>query len=184
MRSVGAFVAVAVLSLAITSAGCWNPFSPPSDDNPSGPQYYENCDSAWKVIANLQTAYVARDINRYLDCFTSDFEFILLEVDWADYDGDGTIDHSWGLDTEDQFTDAMFDQVNHIELTMWGGFEYPWAGDSTGTTMDIGRQFDLKVYTDQAGTQGYRATGQAEFYCTQDSTGQYRIWKWIDESEI
>lgn len=186
MRRIGALMLVLGIAVVLSATGCWNPFGTPDDDGQQGPQYYENCDSAWKVVENLKYSYTARDITRYLDCFRDDFEFHLLEVDWADYSNppDGIVDTFWGLDLEEQYTDMMFSVVTSIELTMWGGTEYPWSGDPTGETIVVSRQFDLKVYTDESGTQGYRATGNAEFWCKPDSTGQYYIWQWWDYSEI
>jgi hypothetical protein len=183
MRRTGALLLVAGAALVMCAAGCWNPFAPDTKP-PEGPQYFEDCDSAWKVVENLKFSYTARDITRYLDCFRDDFEFHLLEVDYDDYDGDGEEDTYWGLDLEEQFTTMMFDLVTSIELTMWGGAEYPWSGDPTGETIVVTRQFDLKVYTDGSGTQGYRATGNVDFWCKPDSTGQYYIWCWWDYSEI
>lgn len=171
-------------ALALLAAGCWNPFSP-DQDPPSGPQYFEFCDSAYKVVENLHYAYIARDLDRYMDCFRSDFEFHLLQVDWDDYNGDGIIDEFWGLDLEEQLTELMFDNVFSIELTFTGTQEYPWEGDPTGESLQLPRVFDLKVYTDGSGTQGYRATGTARFICRPDTTsGEYYIWQWYDESDV
>lgn len=183
MRFSRELLIVAAVAVALAAAGCWNPFDP-KEDPPTGPQYWENCDSAWKVVENLQFSYTARNIDRYLACFRDDFEFFLLEVDFDDYDGDGIEDQSWGLDLEEQFTIQMFNLVTSIELTLWGGYEVPWTGDPSGETVDVMRLFDLKVYTDESGTQGFRANGQVNFYCRPDSTGQYYIWQWWDHSAI
>ena len=117
-----AFSLIAALALV---AGCWNPFSPDTQQGEEV-QYYSPVDSAWKVLKNLEYAYISLDIDHYLDCFRSDFEFHLLEVDWFDYDGDGTIDEYWGLDSEEEFHISMFDNVAAIELTLSGTTEYPW----------------------------------------------------------
>jgi hypothetical protein len=164
-------------------SGCWNPFSPdtiPGEEN----QYYSPVDSAYKALKNLQYAYVSMDIGHYLDCFRDDFEFHLLQVDWDDYNGDGIIDEYWGLDLEEQFHEAMFSNLFAIELNLSGTSESPWTGDSTGQSLQLTRTFDLKVYTDEAQSQGFRASGDALFICRKDSTGEWYIWQWWDQSEI
>jgi hypothetical protein len=94
---INALIASAVITAVIVS-GCWNPFSPKTDPLPPPVQYHNPVDSAYKVLENLEYAYISRDIGHYLDCFRDDFEFHLLEIDWFDVDGDGTIDEYWGLD--------------------------------------------------------------------------------------
>lgn len=163
-------------------------FSPESDDNPAPPPlYYSPADSAWKVVANLQMAYENRDHDHYMQCFRDDFEFHLLEQDWDDYNGDGIIDTYWGLDREDEFHEAMFNGVELIELTFTGNQQYPWMGDPTNESLCLPRTFDLKVYTSiggPGGVEGWRASGSAQFICRTDSSGEWYIWQWFDESEI
>ncbi|OPL20031.1 MAG: hypothetical protein AVO35_00810 [Candidatus Aegiribacteria sp. MLS_C] len=171
------------LSLSMVLMACWNPFSPESKPSESE-QYYSPCDSAWKVLKNLQYAYVSRDIGHYLDCFRDDFEFHLLEIDWDDYDGDGIIDEYWGLDLEEAFHEVMFNNVSTIELTLSGDSQSPWTGDSTGQSLQLTRTFDLKVYTSDDPPEGFRASGEALFICRPDSTGEWYIWQWWDQSEF
>lgn len=177
-------LAAASVAAALAATGCWNPVNPTQGD-PDTPEYYTLCDSAWKVVKNLEYAYQARDLEHYLDCFRDDFEFHLLEVDWADYDGDGIIDEYWGLDLEEQFHEAMFDFVNEIDLTLSGTSEWQWYGDSTGQSYELDRTFDLKVYYTIPGSpyEGSQASGQAQFICRPDSTGEWYIWQWWDYSE-
>ncbi len=175
------FVLACGMSAALLAAqGCWNPFGGDPRD-PVPVQYYENCDSAWKVIENLEYAYIAKDIDLYMSCFRDDFEFHLLETDWADYDGDGETDTFWGLDLEEQFTDFMFDSVDQIQLTLDGTLDYRWSGGGEDTTYrELPRQFNLQVYI---GSGGFQATGTARFICHPDSTGEYYIYRWYDESD-
>ncbi|MBD3369796.1 hypothetical protein GF402_05465 [Candidatus Fermentibacteria bacterium] len=167
--------ACAILAVAL-AGGCWNPFNPDQGE-PDEFQYHSFCDSGYKVLENLEYAYRSRDIDRYLDCFRDDFEFKLLEVDWADYNGDGTIDKSWGLDLEEKFNRAMFEGAQSIELTLEG----PNVGEPYGNEELFRMNFDLKVYTEAS--QGYRASGQAYFYCAQDSTDEWYIHIWEDLSD-
>jgi hypothetical protein len=172
---------VALAAAAATVAGCWNPFGVDEGD-PVPPNYHEYCDSAYKVVENLELAYVSKDLDSYIDCFRDDFEFHLLEQDWDDYNGDGFEDQYWGLDIEENFHETLFENVEVIELTFQGDFEDPWTQDTTATILI--RTFQLKVYTDYQSSQGYQASGSAHFICRPDSTGEFYIWQWYDLSDL
>ncbi len=174
-------IAAAALAVVL-AAGCWNPFSPDTEPGEEI-QYFNPADSAWKVLKNLEYAYISRDLDHYTDCFREDFEFHLLEVDFDDYDGDGILDEFWGKSLEEEFHEVMFTQVTAIELTLTGTQESPWSGDSTGVALALPRTFDLKVYTDGAHTTGYRASGSALFICRPDTTGEWYVWQWWDQSD-
>lgn len=174
---------ISIIAAVVLVAGCWNPFSP--DTQPGDTlQYYEPLDSAWKVLKNLEFAYISRDIDHYTALLRDDFEFFLLETDWDDYDGDGITDQSWGIDKEEQVHAAMFNNVAAIELTLQGEQEMQWAGDPTGQSLALPRTFDLKVYLDDAHSTGFRASGTALFICRPDSLGEWYIWQWFDQSNI
>jgi len=178
---------ILIVSLLITVAAlsaCWNPFTPETQPSP-GIQYHNPVDSAYKVLENLEYAYRNREIVHYLDCFRDDFEFHLQEVDWFDYNDDGIIDTYWGLDQEEAFHILMFNNVSSIDLSLSGTQESPWTGDPTGESYKLPRTFDLKVYTDEAHSNGFRAAGSALFICRPDTnTGEWYIWQWWDESDI
>ena len=177
---INALIASAVITAVIVS-GCWNPFSPDTEES-EGIQYHNPVDSAYKVLENLEYAYISRDIGHYLACFRDDFEFHLLEIDWFDVNGDGTIDEYWGLDMEEEFHISMFNSTNvtTIDLTINGTSQYPWTGDSTGQAQQLDRTFNLKVYTING---GFMASGSALFICREDSTGEWYIWQWWDLSD-
>ncbi len=182
-RVIAALIAVTVAVCFVT--GCWNPVDPPQKP-PDPLQYYAFCDSAWKVLWNLEYAYQSRDITHYMACFRADFEFHLLECDWANYWGGPEIDTWWGLDLEEQFHDAMFGFVDDIDLTLSGTSEWPWTGDSTGQSLELQRTFSLKVYYTIPGSpfEGSQASGSAAFVCRTDTvTGEWYIWMWFDQSE-
>ena len=176
-------VAAVITSIIISLSACWNPFAPKQTTPVDPYQYYSPVDSAWKVLKNLEYAYISMDIDHYMACFRSDFEFHLLEIDWADYTGNGEIDEYWGIDTEEEFHIAMFNSVTAIELTLIGEAEYPWTGDPSGLSLALPRTFDLKVYTDGAQSTGFRASGSALFICREDEDGEWYIWQWWDQSE-
>jgi len=175
-----------VLLVLLSGTACL--FSPESGGTGGDPGFYTPADSAWKVLANFQLAYQTQNIDAYRDCLDSEFEFILLEVDWDDYDGDGIIDESWGRDIEEEFTTNMFNspEAEIIELTLTGNSETVWYGDPSGETLQLVRSFDLKVYfwDSQGNPDGFRAMGNAIFRCRPDENGEYKIWQWEDHSEI
>ena len=175
-----------ILAVAVVLTGTACLFSPDSDDGGSD-EYYSPADSAWKVLYNFQLAYQTRNLDAYLNCLHYDFEFILLETDWDDYDGDGIIDESWGRDIEESFTTNMFTstKAEYVELVLTGNTETIWYGDPTEETLQLVRSFDLKVYyyNEDNVQDGYRAQGDAIFRCKPDENGEYKIWQWEDQSE-
>ncbi len=172
-------VAIAsMLTAVLLSMAC---LTGPSSSTPPGAPW-DTIDSAWKVIENLEYAYNARDIDLYMSCFREDFEFHLL---WFDPHGNSAKQDSfWGYDIEELYHQNMFAYVNSIALTIYGTSESPWTGDSTGLSLQLPRTFDLKVYTNEAQSEGFRAAGSALFICRQDTTDdQWYIWQWWDLSD-
>ncbi|PIE51575.1 hypothetical protein CSA37_11270 [Candidatus Fermentibacteria bacterium] len=159
----------------------------PDPNNGTSVGFYSPVDSAWKVIYNFQLAYETKNFDEYQKCLHDEFEFILLEQDWGDYNGDGVIDESWGKDLEELYTQRMFqsDNADVIELILTGTNESPYYGDTTGATVQMMRSFELKVYYYEDGTQkGVRAQGQALFLVKPGPNGDYQIWQWTDLSEV
>ena len=159
----------------------WNPLT--DDPDPDPIMYYQNPDSAWKVLANLQYSYRTRDVDLYSECFSEDFEFFMPEEFWADYDGDGLLDSCWGVDVELAITEAMFESVDLVELSLVGSSESLWSGDSTGTTWQLSRGFNLVIYPSLVPADSLSAYGMQEFLLRPDSAGIFHIWKWWDYSD-
>lgn len=161
----------AIISAILITAACTSsdPIGP-EVELPGGPPWAD-ADSAWKVIENLRYAYITMDLELYMSCFRDDFEFWPLPVQQ---------DTCWGYEFEEQCHQNMFDCVELIELQFWGDTEYSWTGDSTGQSLALVRQFDLKVYIDLS--SGFYASGGALFICRPDSTGEWYVWKWYDQS--
>ena len=106
-----------------------------------------------------------------MNCFSKDFEFNYIS------NGD-TI--SWGFVTEMNIHyPFMFLNVDMIELTFSGSEEYPWSGDTTGSTLVLPREYDLKVSMVPDSVE-YRALGTAHFICRQDSLDEWYVWQWWD----
>lgn len=163
-----------IISLVIGS-GC---ISGPDSPVTPAPTPWEDPDSAWKVIENLELAYITMDLELYMSCFREDFEFTYFDFTLPE---PWTI--SWGYDTEEEKHQNMFTSVPDIDLVLTGDFQSPWTGDSTGASLQLTRTFDLKLYDDSTQTSGIRATGQALFICRQDSAGIWYVWLWYDQSD-
>ena len=175
-------VLMAIFALSIT--GCSNPDEVIYWDPWN---YYTPADSAWKVLHNFQLAYQTKNLDAYMNCLDEEFEFILLEADWGFYGPDSVYYESWGRDVEEMFTTSMFNssRAEIIDLEIDGDNEAIWYGDSTGSTLQLVRAFDLKIYyyDEDNVQQGWRAQGDAIFRCRPDENGEYRIWQWEDLSE-
>jgi len=157
--------------------------NPDEYEDPDPIMYYQNPDSAWKVISNLEYSYLSRDIYLYHDCFSEDFEFFMPEEFWADYDGDGLTDSCWGIDTEMALTEALFESIKNVNISLSGGFDFLWSGDSTGTTWWLSREFDLVIYPTLSPADSMSAYGTQEFLVRTDSAGIFHIWRWWDYSD-
>lgn len=181
----GKALLMTVVTLALVGSACL--FSPNKGKNKTPSMYHSPVDTPVKLLENFVLAYQTKNINAYMDCLHGEFEFKLLEVDWDDYTGNGEIDESWGRDLEELYTGNMFasQDAEEINLTLEGNNETIWFGDSTGTTLQLVRSFNLKVYfTEPNGTiNGFQAVGQAVFLCKPNADGDYVIWRWEDQSE-
>lgn len=166
-------LASAIVSAILIVAACTSsdPIGP-EVELPDGPPWAAT-DSAWKVIENLRYAYITMDLELYMSCFRDDFEFWPLPIQQ---------DTCWGYEFEEQCHQNMFDCVELIELQFCGDTEYSWSGDSTGQSLALVRQFDLKVYVDLV--SGFIASGGTLFICRPDSTGEWYVWKWYDQSDV
>jgi hypothetical protein len=177
-------VMMSVVALVLAGSACiFSPESKPGETS----DYYSPVDTPEKLLANFQLAYQTKNLDAYMECLHEEFEFILLEVDWADYTGNGQIDESWGYDIEENYTGNMFssDQAEVIELTLDGNTQSVWWGDPSGKTLQLVRNFDLKVfyYLPDGSVKGSHALGSAKFLCRPNAEGDYQIWCWEDQSE-
>ena len=165
--------ASAVVVSLIISMGC---LAGPDDTAVTEKAPWDTLDNAWKVIENLEYAYNNMDIDLYMNCFRDDFEF------WPPPEGWIPPDTCWGHNFELLCHQGIFSTATTIELILDGDSQSPWTGDSTGMSYQLSRIFSLKVYLDEAQTQGFCASGSALFICRPDSTGEWYIWYCYDLS--
>ena len=144
----------------------------PTETEPFSPcwSYYDPVDSVYKLFENFEFSYTSQDIWHYMQCFRIDFEF------YYESNGDTL---SWGYDTEQDIHYSLFNQVCKMDLTLSGSEEYPWSGDTTGSTLVLPREYDLKVYMVPDSAEHW-ALGTAQFICRQDSMEEWYVWQWWD----
>lgn len=108
-RRLAVFALLAVLAFALS--GCWNPFAPPDGDKVEVPpaDYHERL-TPEDVLHNLETAYVWRNVDEYLNCLSEDFEF---HPDDDDVGGD--IPPKWYKTDESDMHNNMFDDDSDVE---------------------------------------------------------------------
>lgn len=133
--------------------------------------------AAWKAVENLEYAYNTMDLELVEATLDQNFINHLDEEDWADFDGDGIIDDSWGLDLELEWFEGLFEFADDIEMSFSGEDEYLWTEDSTGQSLELPRTFSMKVYYDNGPYQGTQFSGSVIYVCRPDSNDEWRIWQ-------
>ena len=141
------------------------PITPPSLS------YHDPVDSVYKLIENFEFSYVSQDIWHYMQCFSDDFTF------YYESNGDTL---NWGYETEQEIHNSMFNQVSKVWLTLLGYDQYPWSGDTTGSTLVLPRDYYLRVFIGPDDSTGTPAYGTAHFICRQDSMEEWYVWQWWD----
>ena len=143
--------------------------------NPTEPypvwSYYDPVESVLMLMDNLELSYHYINFNEYLKCFRSDFEFNYMS------NGDTL---TWGLDTEQEIHQSMFNQIDDVWLTLLGNDQYSWSGDTTGSTLVLPRDYYLRVFIGPDDSTGTPAYGTAHFICRQDSMEEWYVWQWWD----
>ncbi len=165
--------AIAVLTLVLTAA-CGS--SATGITTPVLPHNPVNED--WKTIDNYEYAYDTRDLSLLSTTLDTEFLHHLQEADWADYNGDGTIDSTWSYDLEISLAQSLFSTYDSIDLTLEGIWYYPWPSDPSGESIAYPGSYtmELQINPDSIITE----TGQYTIVCRPDSTDTWRITHLID----
>ncbi|MCK5130812.1 MAG: hypothetical protein KAR40_01505 [Candidatus Sabulitectum sp.] len=141
---------------------------------------YNPVNEGWKAIENYKYAYNTRDANLLAATLDSEFLHLLKEEDWGDYNGDGTIDSTWGYDLEMTNAQILFSSCEAIELTLEGLWYYPWPADSTSESIAFPRNYRMKMYYSYPDS-GAVETGQFTMVCRPDSTDTWYLTHLIDQ---
>jgi len=135
----------------------------------------------WKALENFEYSYNTLDIPLLTATLDQEFQWVLAEKDWDDYNGDGIIDSSFTRDMYLSFSSDLFADAETVELTLDGSGEEVWSGDTTGQTVVCVRSFTLKVeYPGKARTISY---GEWSILVRPDSTDDWNLFRVTDITE-
>ncbi len=135
----------------------------------------------WDILlADLELSWITMDINALESCFRNDFMHHMQEEDWADYNGDGSIDEYWGLEIELDFAEFVFTQADSITFSLSGGESSIWSGDSTGQSIETPRILTKEIFSPGDTTLEVRPV---TLICRPDSQNEWYIWQWFDGEE-
>lgn len=135
----------------------------------------------WKALENFEYSYNTSDITLLDATLDLDFQWVLAETDWDDYNGDGIIDTCFTRDMYLSMTSDLFTGAETIELTLEGSGEVVWPGDSTGQTIESVRSFNLEVmYPDSS---GFVSQGEWSILARPDSTDDWNLFRVTDLTE-
>jgi hypothetical protein len=162
-------VAALVLATIVFAGGCWNPFAPPDNKPPDiPPAQYRERTSPENVIHNLNTSYVWRNADEYLECLADSFVFHLNPDDVGN--PQNPLPEYWGKDEEETIHRNMFAEgsdVVSISLTLTTSFIDFVPGPLPGSADDrwlYHDQVDLRVtVVDTLEDLTYHATAPVEF---------------------
>jgi hypothetical protein len=189
----GAFLRVAVcvgvVSIALASGGCWNPFAPDEGGGGGGggSTYLLRTTHA-NVLHNLVTAYEDMNAEEYLACLADTFIFFLNPADVTPESG---LPQYWGKATEDTIAHNMFDEgseVDAVDLTLsqYGiPVDVPWADpyNPKPLRVEYKENVDLRVYVGE--TTYWANAGGTYLFDIDDEKGPdgevlYEIVQWHD----
>lgn len=170
----GTVVVVGVLAVN----GCIFGTPPPEDDKTRA-----GLGSPAGVVEYIEDAYIARNIEDYKKCLSTNFTFYFNEIDVGKEVGDFTIPESWGYDTEVQVIENMFDQAYDIDIDLVSEtVGDPEPNDDTYTAYNV--QIRLTVMIDA--TNGFIADGFVDFefesYNGEKGEKLWRVINWWDKT--
>lgn len=167
-RGIPALLPASLLLLALTAAGCLNPFAPAWDNSPAE----QTCDPTTieGVFRCFRGAYTFRDTTLYGQLLDPNFVFVYRNYDL-------NIDVTWGRDEEMRTTYGLFQNVQKLDL-IWNNITST-AADSTH--VNVVRGFNLTLMFNPGDIE--RIDGYANLiFERQRVTDPWKIVRWRDES--
>lgn len=186
---------IAIILLVILSLiGCENPFNP-SSNHTNKPSDFEPNTTPQILLANLEDAYVQKDLELYKYCLDEEFKFQLISSEVSDIgidlDNDGLPDDEWGFQEEIQYhenlfesgsTDGQYPPPDQIDLRFGGE---PFIDEDTeeghGGWKILSSYFTLNLSFNDG--SNLSALGYVRFYL-KPVDGEWKIAIWRDESNI
>jgi len=185
LRSLLLVVLMIHAAIAVLSAGCFrNTASPQETVEDDGYPVRSHPDS---VMLKFNMAYVAMDLEAYLDCVADTFQFHLLQSDWAPPESD--LPAWWGKGCEDTIHTRMFGTedtvgVDRIQLTMTNitaAFDPGEPGDPHDDRWTYMEQVDLRVtIVDWI----FLANDNQEFVFAIEPGRAETLWQIVDWTEV
>ncbi|MEX0778365.1 MAG: hypothetical protein WD491_10275 [Balneolales bacterium] len=173
MKRGGIYIAL-LLSTLLCTAGCINPFAPDEKEGDPFGDLLGDPSTIEGFYTRFQSAYEIRDTTLYGPLIHPDFVFTFRDQ----FNG---VDVSWGRSEEMSSTQNIFTQSTDVQLR-WSNFISILTNDDK-TRSQVVRRFDLSVAI--RGSDLLRTDGSASFLLTRsDSTSDWRLINWRDESEI
>jgi len=185
LRSLLSLLLVAFVALAALSAGCFrNTASPQESVEDDAYPVRSHPDS---VMLKFNMAYVAMDLEAYLDCLADTFQFHLLQSDWAPPESD--LPAWWGKGCEDTIHTAMFGiedtaGADAIRLTMYNEtavFDPGEPGDPYDDRWHYEQDVDLRV---TIGEFVFLANADQEFVFAIEPGRAETLWQIVDWAEV
>ncbi|MBD3348248.1 MAG: hypothetical protein GF400_03500 [Candidatus Eisenbacteria bacterium] len=178
--------AVLLAASAILAAGCHESSSTGPDE--ADDDAYPARSHPDSVLKRLQMAYVAMDLEPYLDCLADTFQFHLLQQDWAPPDSD--LPSWWGKGCEDTIHSGMFsdadtlsaDQIMLTLTTETAVFEPGEPGDPHDDRWKYEMDTDLRVTL--SGDLVVVANADQEFVFAIEPGRCDTLWEIVEWSEV
>lgn len=166
-------VVTTAFMLTLMSA-CINPFAPGELDGDPFAELLGDPTTIEGFYQRFQNAYQLRDTSLYGPLIHPDFVFTFR-------DQERNVDVSWNRPQEMNSTYNLFVQSVDIQLN-WNNF-ISISTNEDKTRSQVLRRFDLGVLL--SSSEALRTNGTASFLLTrQDSTENWQLMMWQDESEI
>lgn len=141
-------------------------------------------DEGWKAVENYEYSFNTKDLTLLEETLDPSFLYELPESEWDDYNGDGIIDTFLTKELYLQTISALFSSYEVVELNLNGDSEFTWAGDSTGSTLILFRDYDKTAYNWVGGQQeGFTELGSIVFLTKPDTTGSWKITSITEQPE-
>lgn len=152
---------------------CTNPFAPSLDyDDTNGSSGLADLTKTEGIFQNMQYAYTFKDTLIYGTLLSDDFIFT-----YRDYDAG--FDVSWGRDEEMKTTHGLFENSERLDL-IWNNIV---LSSVDSLEANIIRGFNLTITFNP--TDIVRIDGRVNLFLRRsDSTQQWEIVTWIDESNF
>lgn len=174
MNHKGLLPAMLFFTAALFCSSCINPFAPDLREGDPFTDLLGDPSTIEGFYTRFQKAYELRDTSLYGPLIHPDFTFTFR-------DQDRNVDVTWGRPEEMNSTYNMF--INSYDVSLrWNNITSQFINEDA-TEGQVIRRFNLSVAVTPS--EIYRTDGSANFRISrQDSSKQWRLVAWRDESDL